>query len=179
MIVRMDALVRAFALLPLLYAVFFFSCDKIPFPKKIDRQPASAVIQLDQEDGEIVKIAEGARNTMSGFFRRLARPASDERNFCVKYPFMADEGSGIHAEHLWLTDIHFKDGLYYGILSGNPRYVSGMKKGDTVSFSADFITDWMYMRGDKIIGGYSIKYLLENIPEEARSEEQQKILNMF
>ena len=178
MIIRKDALVRVLALISLL-TVFFFSCDKLPFPRKMNQQPASAVIQLNQADREIVKIAEDARNPLSVFFRRLARPASGERNFCIKYPFTADEGSGIRAEHLWLTNIHFKDGLYYGILTGNPQYISGMKKGDTVSFSADFITDWMYIRGDKIIGGYSIKYLLENIPEETRSEEQQKILNMF
>ena len=178
MIIRKDALVRALALIPLL-TVFFFSCDKLPFPRKMNQQPASAVIRLDQADREIIKIAEDARNTLSGFFRHLSRPASGERNFCVKYPFTADEGSGIRAEHLWLTDIHFKDGLYRGILAGNPQYISGMKKGDTVSFSADLITDWMYIQGEKIIGGYSIKYLLENIPEEVRSEEQQKILGMF
>jgi uncharacterized protein YegJ (DUF2314 family) len=37
----------------------------------------------------------------------------------------------------------------------------------------------MYTCGGKIIGGYSIKYLLENIPEDQLSEEQQKILDMF
>jgi uncharacterized protein YegJ (DUF2314 family) len=172
----MDAPIRVFFLIPM---IFFFSCDKLPFPRRAGQQPESVAVYVDQSDGEIIKIAEDSRNTLSGFFRRLARPDSDERNFCVKYPFMADEGSGIRMEHIWLTDIYFKNGSYYGTLAASPLYLHDLHKGDAVSFNTDLITDWMYTRSDKIIGGYSIKYLLENIPEDRRSEEQQKILDMF
>ena len=68
---------------------------------------------------------------------------------------------------------------YYGIIDNTPFYISTMKKGDVVSFSAGDITDWMYISDGKIIGGRSIKYLLEQIAEHERSEEQRIILEMF
>jgi uncharacterized protein YegJ (DUF2314 family) len=176
MIMRADVPVR---ILFLISTLFFLSCDKLSFLHRVGQKPESAAVYADHTDTEILTIAEDSRNTLSVFFRRLARPDSNERNFCVKYPFLADEGSGIHMEHIWLTGIHFKKGSYYGTLSASPLYLHNRQRGDKVSFNPDDITDWMYTQGDKIIGGYSIKYLLENIPEDRRSEEQQKILDMF
>ena len=141
--------------------------------------PGAETVQAGHTDDKIVRIAEDARNTLPIFFRHLTGPGKGEHSFSVKYPFRADDNSGIDMEHIWLTGIRFKNGQYYGILAGAPRYLGGMKKGDTVAFSADSITDWMYIRDDRIIGGYSIKYLLEKIPEDQRSGEQKKLLLMF
>jgi uncharacterized protein YegJ (DUF2314 family) len=134
-------------------------------------------MQVEQDDEEILQIAEDARNTLSGFFRHLNRPGTGEKQFCVKYPFPT--GNGNSMEQLWLTSIYFKNGRYYGVLEGVPKQFNGMKKGDTVIFEADNITDWMYIRNDKIIGGYSIKYLLEKIPEHQRSDREYRLLKMF
>jgi uncharacterized protein YegJ (DUF2314 family) len=135
-------------------------------------------MQEDQFDEEILQISEDARNTLPGFFRQLTRGGGAE-HFCVKYPFAADEDSGINTEQVWLTGIYFKDGLYYGILTNTPRHLGRLKKGDKVTFNMDEITDWMYVRGGKITGGDSIKYLLEKIPEYQRGEGERELLRMF
>jgi uncharacterized protein YegJ (DUF2314 family) len=134
-------------------------------------------MQVEQADEEILQIAEDAQNTLSGFFRHLNRPGTGEKQFSVKYPFST--GNGNSMEQLWLTGIYFKNGMYYGVLASSPEQVNGLKKGDKVTFDADSITDWMYIRNDKIIGGYSIKYLLEKIPENQRSTGEHKLLQMF
>jgi uncharacterized protein YegJ (DUF2314 family) len=54
-----------------------------------------------------------------------------------------------------------------------------MKKGDKVMFDTDTVTDWMYVRGGRIIGGDSIKYLLGKIPEDQRSDEERELLRML
>ena len=164
-------MVKEFLLLFIFCAFLFFSCDKQPVSG-----PAE-MVQLDRADAELQRIAENARSTLPSFFRHLARPGADVHSFCIKYPFISDDG--IVSEQLWLTGIRFKNGEYSGTLANAPRHLSKMKKGDTVSFSTDSITDWMYIREGKIIGGYSIKYLLEKTPEEQRSEEQRRLLQMF
>jgi len=145
----------------------------------INRPLGESTIIADQGDLEILRIADDARAGLPEFFRRLARSETGESNFSVKYPFTADGDSGVDTEHIWLTGIHFKDGRYYGTLAGTPVYVSGIKRGDTVVFIADNITDWMYVRNGKIVGGLSIKYLLEKIPETRRNDVQNKLLEMF
>jgi len=136
-------------------------------------------MQWGQADEEMRQITEDARNTLPGFFRHLTRVNAKNRDFFVKYPFMADDDSNIAIEQIWLTGIRFKDGIHYGILSSAPLHLSGMKKGDTVRFDPDTITDWMYIQNGTIIGGYSIQYLLEKIPPDQRSPREQALLRMF
>jgi uncharacterized protein YegJ (DUF2314 family) len=179
-------------LIVLLLPAFSLSCDiwaaqipwleKLPWPVK--NTPARntevpATFHMSQDDEELARIAQNAQNTLSLFFRHLLRPANGESNFRLKYSFRADLGSGFGMEQLWLSDIQFKNGVYYGVIANTPFYIATMKKGDTVAFNASEISDWAYIHDGKIIGGLSIKYLLEQIPEHERSEEQRAILTMF
>jgi len=159
----------------LLAAVLLFSCQKSS-ELSASREPAR--VMVTRIDGEMVRIAEDARNTLPSFFRNLTR-GKDADYFCVKYPFAADEDSGVDMEQVWLTGIYFKNGFHYGVFANNPRHLRGLKKGDKVIFEMDTITDWMYVRGGKITGGDSIKYLLEQIPENQRSDRERELLRMF
>jgi len=150
----------------------FFSCEKTP-------EMISETKQIEYTDAELSRIAENARNTVSSFFLHLGRKSAGEYGFCVKYPFFPDGNSREGSEQIWLNDIHFKNGNYYGVLANNPQFIQDIKKGDVVIFNTDLITDWMYVRDKKIIGGFSIKYLLEKIPEDHRSEAQRELLKMF
>ena len=156
----------------LLCAVLLFSCEKPSAP------PEVTVMQVYQDDMEVVRIAEDARNTLPVFFRYLTRSGAGKDCY-VKYPFMADLDSGIDREQVWLTGIQFNNGSYWGVLTNVPQHLSAMKRGDKVMFDMEDITDWMYVRGGKIIGGESIKYLVEKIPENQRSEREWELLRMF
>jgi len=165
-------------------ALLFISCDKQP-ADYVSGRP-SPVLEIGRNDKEIEKITENARRALPVFFRNLARPEAGAGSFFVKYPLTAsgDDGGGDApngaTEQVWLGGIRFKDGRYYGVLANNTAGPSaGKKKGDTIVFDPDMITDWMYVQNGKIAGGRSIKYLLEKIPEDERSAEQRKILRMF
>jgi len=159
--------VICFATFSLLFAIC--SCDR-----DVSRR-SSPSVEIEQSDEEITRIAENARRSLPIFFRNLARPEAGAGNFYVKYPLIADDGM----EQVWLGNIHFKDGVYYGVLANTISSMDNMKKGDKISFAPDAITDWMYVQDGKIMGGRSIKYLLEKIPETQRNEDQRKILKMF
>ena len=151
--------------------ILFSSCDK----NARDFSP-SPEIEVEQSDKELEKIADNARRALPTFFRNLTRPEAGANNFYVKYPLSADDG-GI--EQVWLGDIRVKEGIYYGRLANTPSLPGDRKKGKLITFDPDKITDWMYIQDGKIIGGRSIKYLLEKTPEEKRGEDQKKILKMF
>jgi uncharacterized protein YegJ (DUF2314 family) len=179
-------------LIVLLISAFLLSCekwaaqipwlDKIPWPSKnapTRNAEVPATFHIGQDDEELARIAQNARDTLPLFFRHLLRPAKGESDFRLKYPFRADPGSAFGMEQLWLSDIQFMNGVYYGVVANTPFYIASMKKGDTVAFNASEISDWVYIRDGKIAGGLSIKYLLEQIPEYELSEEQRAILAMF
>jgi uncharacterized protein YegJ (DUF2314 family) len=173
-------------LIALLISTFSLSCEKwavqIPLLRKNTpnrNAEVSATLHIGQENEELARIAQNAQNTLPFFFRHLLRPAKGESGFRVKYPFRADPGSGFATEQLWLSDIQFENGVYYGVVTNTPFYIASMKKGDTVAFNASEISDWAYIRDGKIAGGLSISYLLGQIPEHELSEEQRAILTMF
>jgi uncharacterized protein YegJ (DUF2314 family) len=133
----------------------------------------------DSADQYLEEIAREARETLPDFLRRLQSPRRGDDNFRVKYPFPTGEGSGFAREQLWLRDIGFEDGSYYGILSNDPYYIPNLKKKDRVSIDIEQISDWMYTSNGVIEGGRSIRYLLEQIPFPDRTEEEQALLDMF
>jgi uncharacterized protein YegJ (DUF2314 family) len=168
--------ILVFILLPVIFYLLFAisSCDKNA------SQPPSPEIEVEQSDKEIERIAENARCTLPTFFRNLARPESGANNFYIKYPLISDDG-GVEPkvrEQVWLGSIHLNGGVYYGRLANTTKLMES-RKGGSIIIDTDKITDWMYIQDGKIIGGRSIKYLLEKIPEEKRKEEQKKILKMF
>ena len=169
---------RFFWLLVLCAAVFS-SCRKQPVLEIADLSSNESVVTVDRGDTEILRIAREARAGLSVFFRHLTGPGEGEGGFSVKYPFTTDSDSGVDLEQMWLTGIRFRNNRYYGKLADTPIHVSGMKKGDTVTFIPDNITDWMYVKNGEIIGGRSIKYLLEQIPENRRTEGQKKLLQII
>jgi uncharacterized protein YegJ (DUF2314 family) len=137
----------------------------------------SPAIEIEHSDKEIERIAENARRALPTFFRNLTRPEAGANNFFVKYPLTADDGNS--TEQVWLGSIRVKDGICYGVLANATSLLNNKKKGGTIVIDTDKITDWMYIQDGKIIGGRSIKYLLEKIPEAQRSKDQKKILKMF
>ena len=145
----------------------------------------ATTVHVDEFDGEILRIAENARGTVNIFFRHLNAPGAGEGNFSVKYAFQVDgDGSGyaeaaVSAEQVWIANITFRDGRYYGTVVSTPVYLSGIARGDRVNFNADLITDWMFTKDGRIIGGHSIRYLLEQIPEAERTDGQRRTLRMF
>jgi uncharacterized protein YegJ (DUF2314 family) len=153
-----------------LCVILLFSCDK----GAVDRP--SPTVDIEQSEKELEKIADNAQRALPTFFRNLARPEAGADNFFVKYSLTTDDGS---AEQVWLGGIRVKDGVYYGRLANTSDLPGGKKKNKLITFDPNKITDWMYIQDGKIIGGRSIKYLLEKIPEEKRAEDQRKILKMF
>ena len=154
------------------------SCRKQPVLNIDGLSSSELVSTVNWNDPEILRIAQEAQAGLSVFFRHLTAAGEGEGGFCVKYPFVADSG-GVDSEQVWLTGIRFRNNRYYGKLANTPIHVSGLKKGGTVSFIPDNITDWMFVKDGKIVGGQSIKYLLEKIPENRRSEGQNQLLQLF
>jgi uncharacterized protein YegJ (DUF2314 family) len=170
-------------MIPLIFPaiLFFWSCGVKAEPEPVSpvfiRDP---VLHISQIDPDLHDISVQARENLTLFIERLQNPAEDEGGFRVKYPFQAEEGSGFRQEHIWLTDIVLGDeGRYYGVIANQPYYVTRFHPGDRVSFFIDDISDWMYLKGGRIIGGISIKYLIEQIPELDRDAETSAVYGLF
>ena len=57
------------------------------------------------------------------------------------------------------------NGTYSGHFANEPRDLPGKREGDQVQFAQGDISDWMFMRNGKIVGGETIKPLLKSMPK--------------
>jgi uncharacterized protein YegJ (DUF2314 family) len=57
----------------------------------------------------------------------------------VKLPLR--EGETV--EHVWISDVRFDGGRFYGRIDNDVQSVKGWRLGDTVSVPADSISDWL------------------------------------
>ncbi|MDR2536520.1 MAG: DUF2314 domain-containing protein [Treponema sp.] len=136
-------------------------------------------LHRSQSDEILQEISRQAQETFSVFLDKLHNPEPGEEDFMVKYPFEADPGSGFSHEHVWLGDIVIEHESYYGFITNTPYYIANLSLGDRVSFDISAISDWMYRKNNKIIGGRSIKYLIEQTPQPDWEPEVRKYYEQF
>jgi uncharacterized protein YegJ (DUF2314 family) len=112
------------------------------------------------------KAVTKAQKTVRQFIDALEHPAPGETDFEVKKPFVQ---SG-EIEHIWLSDVKFLGGRFQGTVVNVPEKIKGLKLGQVVSVNPDEISDWMYIRSAKLVGGYTIRAHYNELTPEQKQE---------
>jgi uncharacterized protein YegJ (DUF2314 family) len=170
---------RSYCLILFLSVLIIFSGTACQKKLQVKNTETDSITSVPADDPEMNKIIGNARKTIDAFFAAMEDGTDENSGFQVKYPFDTDAGSPESVEHIWLSDLTRKDGKYFGIVANDPFYLAALKFGDEVEYDPGKISDWMYFHGDKIIGGESVRYLIESIPEKERSADEKAILELF
>jgi uncharacterized protein YegJ (DUF2314 family) len=59
------------------------------------------------------------------------------------------------------------EGRYSGLFANTPRDLPGRREGDLAGFTETSISDWMFLRNGKIVGGEIIHPMLKSHPRPA------------
>ncbi|QSB26253.1 YegJ family protein [Flavobacterium sp. CLA17] len=140
----------------------FISCKD---SDKIERENQPTIYSVENDDKEMSEAIEKANQTLTDFNAVLSNPKIDVKSLKVK--FETSDGGG---EHIWLTDIEYKNGRYSGILDNEPEYITEYKVGDKIEVDNSKISDWMYIENGKLFGGYTIKLLRTRMTEAEREQ---------
>ena len=121
------------------------------------------VIDVGAADGEMNAAIAHARDTLATFWASYDAPKPTESGHCLKVRFAGDG----YVEYIWMADVEkLPDGDYSGRFSNEPNNLPGKNILDQTEFKQADITDWMFMRNEKIVGGETIKLLLKSMPKE-------------
>ena len=126
------------------------------------------VFDVEAEDAEMNAAIQGARDTLPVFIEALQSPTETQTYFAIKviFPF-GEDGS---AEHMWVDQLSYADGQFQGVLSNDPVDVTDLAYGDTVTASADEISDWMIVDDSQLLGGYTLHVLRNRMSEAERAQ---------
>ena len=132
------------------------------------------IVGVRAADAEMNAAIAHARETLPTFWASCDAPKPTEIGHALKVRFDV----GAEVEHIWVSDVRkLSDGNYSGRFANEPSDLLGKSVGDQVEFKQADISDWMFMRNDKVVGGETIKAILKSMPEEeadalrARMEE--------
>lgn len=133
------------------------------------------VVYFENSDEEMNIAVKNAKETLFEFEKAIQSNNPDYSNFTLKQEFDTSDGGG---EHIWIGNIHLKDGKYYGIVQNEPVDPKvGVKLGDSVEVPAGKISDWMYNDKNTVKGAYTIKVMRKYMtPEEKKEMDAEGII---
>jgi uncharacterized protein YegJ (DUF2314 family) len=118
------------------------------------------LIESGYDEKEMDAAIARARGEVDQFISELAKPTGT--NHAVKAP-VQDAGK---TERFWLTDLTYSAGKFEGTINNEPGIVKNVRMGQKRSVAKQEISDWMYMRGGKMYGNYTMRQLLKAMPDE-------------
>lgn len=112
------------------------------------------------DEQEMEEAIACARAEVDGFVAALEKGQGSD--FAVKAP-VKDRGE---TEHFWLTDVTYREGSFAGLIGNDPGMVTNVKFGQKWTLKKLEISDWMFMRDEKMHGNYTLRPLLKTIKKE-------------
>ena len=124
---------------------------------------APPIVEVTSADVDMNAAIARARDTLPTFWAAYDAPKPSETGHGLKVRFAVSPG---RFEHIWMSDVEkLPDGNLSGRFANDPDDLPGTE-GDQVEFKQADITDWLFIRNEKIVGGETIKALLKSMPKE-------------
>lgn len=125
-------------------------------------QPVAVDIQGDDE--RMNWGMQKARLTLHYFESCLKSPKPGQQYFSIKVKI---EDSG-KVEHIWLTNPSFdNEGNLFGVIGNAPIDVKSVSMNQKIGIDRKFVSDWMIIENGRLIGGYTIRAIRDNLTGSA------------
>jgi uncharacterized protein YegJ (DUF2314 family) len=157
-------------LLALLVLTTALACDDKKKTKSGDdvvKRPGQPDYVKSKDNAVLERAVAKAKQTQGDFRSALAAPKPSHKAFAIKKPFPTPAG---HEEHIWLNDVRWDGTSYRAVVNNEPVDTKAVKLGDAVTVKPEEISDWMYLDGKRLVGGYTIRALHAEMPEAQRKE---------
>ncbi|WP_159006535.1 DUF2314 domain-containing protein [Bradyrhizobium sp. S69] len=122
------------------------------------------IVKITSADVDMNAAIARARDTLPMFWASFDAPKPSETGHGLKVRFAV----GPHRfEHIWMSEVEkLPDGNFSGRFANQPSDLPDKNEGDQVEFKQADITDWLFIRNGKVVGGETIKLLLKSMPKE-------------
>ncbi len=128
-------------------------------------------VTVASEDAEMNAAIAKARELLPHFWKTFEAPKRGESKFCLKLRITDKNG----AEHFWLSNIERKDGKIKGTIDNDPTIVKSVKNGQRVEVPEADISDWLYLREEKMVGCYTLRAMFKKMPPAEVEEYKKKL----
>lgn len=108
-----------------------------------------------------------ARKTLPVFWSKFDGKAPGLSEFRLKVGLPTPNGA---VEHIW-TDLVSRSGdEIVGRIANDPVNLPKLKLGSEVRIDPETISDWGYVKDEKLYGAYTMRALMDRMPENKQAE---------
>ncbi len=137
-----------------------------------DEEPQFMTIKSDNSVYQ--KTIEDAQSSLNEFKTALENLPEDTYA-CVKF-FIPENPESEEGANIWLMSPFFKDGYCCAQPFELPEEFTWIEVGQWLKFHEEDLMDWYLLtESGELKGGYSLRYQREHIPEEKRTEYDERI----
>ncbi len=128
------------------------------------RPEDSNVVDVQSEDEKMNWAMEKSRLTLHYFEKCLIDPKPSQQYFSIKVKI---EDSG-KIEHIWLVEPSFdEENNLFGIVGNEPIDVKTVAIHQKIGVDKALVSDWMIIENGRLIGGYTIRAMRDNLSGSA------------
>jgi uncharacterized protein YegJ (DUF2314 family) len=134
-----------------------------------DETPASgksSYANVSDNDKQMDRAVENAQRTLGFFMAALKAKKNGDTVFEIKKGFI----DGDKVEHLWIKRVTYDGKNFHGEIDNRPNEVSNVHLGEHVTVAPRDVTDWMFLKDGKLIGGYTTRVLYARLSPEDKAE---------
>lgn len=110
-----------------------------------------------------------ARDTFKQFVGQFGKRDQACSIFIVK-AFFTDPKTAHGDEHLWLTVQSLSNSSVTGIITSRPMFITSPKPYDTVEILLKQLSDWLYVRDGRAVGGYTVQLLRSRMTASQKAQ---------
>ncbi|MBN2257206.1 MAG: DUF2314 domain-containing protein [Anaerolineaceae bacterium] len=123
---------------------------------------------VSSNDAAMNAAIQRAKETLPLFIAELSHPKPTQTNFSVKA--MLPYGLGNSTEHIWLDGVTYDGTIFMGKLANEPILAKGMHLHDLITIKPDYVSDWMIVDKDRLLGGFTLHVLIKNMTDEEKKK---------
>ncbi len=121
--------------------------------------------QVADDDKQMDRAVENAQKSLGFFMAALRAKKGGDTVFEIKRAFV----DGDKVEHLWIRGVSYDGKKFHGKIDNNPVDVKNVQLGQRVSVVPEEVTDWMFLKDGKLIGGYTTRVLYARLSPEDKA----------
>lgn len=121
---------------------------------------------VSSADPEMNAAITKARAALPGFWQKVADHPANENNFSVKLAI----SEGQITEHIWCGPVKIEGEGYACAIANEPEDVTTVAYGERMKVDPAIVSDWMYMRDGKIVGGETIRVMIPRMSSDEAAQ---------
>jgi uncharacterized protein YegJ (DUF2314 family) len=128
-------------------------------------EPKENILYVASNDMGMSLAITNAKKTSNNFIKAFRNPKPSFHGFSVKKPYLI---KGQRFENMWIGDLHEVGDHLEGHITNTPVETTEVKDGQLVSVKLNETVDWMYLDGNSLVGGYTIKLFYDRMNEDEK-----------